>query len=288
MALRFYASGSLYIVMGDTQFASKATICRVVGKVSEAIASLNDRYISFPTNNEAKIIAQHFYTYAGFPGVCGTIDCTHIPILQSPSKNIGERFRNRKGYFSINVQTICDNNLVIRDIVARWPGSVHDATIFDNSHVRLIFETEQIQRGLTLLGDNGYPLRNYLMTPLLRPITRQELRYNRSHKTTRNSIERVYGIWKRRFPCLSMGLRTHTQRTLTIIVATAVLHNIAVQIKDLQPPDDIALKDFLEQQKIHNYQNEDIEYQPNHYIPQNDHSANAFRNSLIQNHFNIL
>ena len=41
-----------------------------------------------------------------------------------------EEFRNRKGYFSLNTQVVCDHNMKIIDIVSRWPGSVHDATIF--------------------------------------------------------------------------------------------------------------------------------------------------------------
>ncbi len=35
------------------------------------------------------------------------------------------------------------------------------------------------------------------------------------------------GVWKRRFACLSVGMRLKICTTLTVIVATAVLHNIA-------------------------------------------------------------
>lgn len=49
---------------------------------------------------------------------------------------IGEEYRNRKGYFSINVQAVCDAELKLLNVVARWPGSAHDATIFNNSVLR--------------------------------------------------------------------------------------------------------------------------------------------------------
>lgn len=54
-----------------------------------------------------------------------------------------EVFRNRKGYFSLNVQVVCDSDMKICDIVARWPGSTHDATIFANSRLCARFENRE-------------------------------------------------------------------------------------------------------------------------------------------------
>lgn len=62
----------------------------------------------------------------------------------------GEVFRNRKGFFSINTQVICDYNLNIMDIVARWPGSAHDMTVFNNSHIRTRFEAGEFPDSILL------------------------------------------------------------------------------------------------------------------------------------------
>lgn len=146
-----------------------------------------------------------------------------------------EYFRNRKGYFFINVQAIINKNLEFTDIVARWPGSVHDSTIFNNSRIRALFEAGTFGDGI-LLGDSGYPLRSYLITPLLNPRSRAEQLYNESHIRTRNIIERTFGIWKRRFPVMALGLRFQkVENILPVIVATAVLHNIARRGGDLLP-----------------------------------------------------
>jgi len=68
--------------------------------------------------------------------------------------NIGgddaEVFRNRKSYFSLNVQVVANADKEIIDIVARWPGSVHDSTIFQNSNLRMLFETNQLHNCLLL------------------------------------------------------------------------------------------------------------------------------------------
>lgn len=79
-------------------------------------------------------------------------------------------------------------------------------------------------------------MRSYLLTPLPNPITQPQRLYNESHIRTRNSVERTIGIWKRRFPCLAYGLRCKIESVMTIIVATAVLHNIARTMHDGDPP----------------------------------------------------
>lgn len=151
-----------------------------------------------------------------------------------------ERFRNRKGYFSINVQTLSDNKLRIQNIVARWPGSTHDSTIFDNSRLKALLETNY--EDCFVVADSGYAVENYVMTPLLNPVTRAEQLYNAAHIATRNVVERSYGVWKRRFPSLSMGLRVKLPTALNIIIATAVLHNIAINRND-NDPDDVEIID---------------------------------------------
>lgn len=61
-----------------------------------------------------------------------------------------EVFRNRKGYFSINTQAVCDPDLKFLDVVARWPGSTHDNTIFNNSRIRRKFEQQHFPNSILL------------------------------------------------------------------------------------------------------------------------------------------
>ncbi|KAH6935729.1 hypothetical protein HPB50_008670 [Hyalomma asiaticum] len=109
---------------------------------------------------------QDFYRIAKFPGVSGCIDCTHVP-TKSPGGVYTEVYRNRKGYFSINVQAITAPDLRFYDLLASWPGSAHDSRIFDSSRARVLYETGVVAG--TLLGDMGYACRSYLMTPLEDP-----------------------------------------------------------------------------------------------------------------------
>nr|CAD7580943.1 unnamed protein product [Timema californicum] len=223
--------------VGDFAGVSHASACVIINRVTRSIASLRQRYIRFQeTEDGIRELKRCFHTIARFPKVVGALDCTHVKI-QSPGGPNSENFRNRKGYFSLNIQTISSPRLEILDIVARWPGASHDSTIFNASSICRKFEDAQM-RNCFLLGDGGYEVRSYLLTPLAAPTTVAEQLYNESQIRTRNVAERTYGVWKRRFPILSLGMRVHVQLAQNIIVATAVLHNIACQNREDVPPQD--------------------------------------------------
>ncbi|XP_049855099.1 putative nuclease HARBI1 [Schistocerca gregaria] len=221
ITLRAYATDAFNILIGDNSNIHRTTAQRIISDVSDIIASLSPRFIKFPTSEEVRSVMYGFSQLDRFPGVLGTLDRTRIRI-QSPGGHNAELFRNRKSYFCFNCQTISNHNLLIRDIVAQWPGSVHDSTIFLNCARRAQFENGEIPQG-HLLGDSGYALlRAYLLTPLLNPQNEAEHRYNRSHIKTRNTVERKYGMWKRRFPILSVGIRCNPQEAMSIIEVMAV------------------------------------------------------------------
>lgn len=74
----------------------------------------------------------------------------------------GEYFRNRKGYFSSNVQTISCPDLKIMDVVARWPGSSHDQTIFEKSRVYNKLVSGYWKNSL-IVADSGYANSQYVI-----------------------------------------------------------------------------------------------------------------------------
>ncbi|CAH2088597.1 unnamed protein product [Euphydryas editha] len=89
-----------------------------------------------------------------------------------------------------------------------------------------------------LVGDAGYACNNYIMTPLEQCSTSAENLYNESHIRTRNCVERLFSVWKRRFPSMAIGLEVSLQNSFPIIIATAVLHNIARRSVESTAPND--------------------------------------------------
>jgi len=72
VALQFYATGSFQLVVGDTFAVSKSTVCQAVHRVTEAIASLHDWYVQFPTTaDQQRSTMQAFYSRWKMPGIVG-------------------------------------------------------------------------------------------------------------------------------------------------------------------------------------------------------------------------
>ncbi|XP_054091976.1 putative nuclease HARBI1 [Zeugodacus cucurbitae] len=235
LTLRFFATGCMQRTSGDLCGVSKSSSCRAIKRVCHNISLLRKRFITIPLELESqREIHKQFYKISKFPRVLAAMDCTHVRII-SPGGDEAELFRNRKNYFSINVQTFCDSNLNIMDIVARWPGSSHDAIILKNSRVFSQFEAGKFGNSI-VVADSGYPCNRWIMTPLLKVQTPEEALYNESQIRTRNCVERQYGVWKRRFPVLALGIRMRLTVVESIIVATAVLHNICNLNGDYNAP----------------------------------------------------
>ncbi|CAH1974457.1 unnamed protein product [Acanthoscelides obtectus] len=96
-----------------------------------------------------------------FPSAIGAIDCTHIPILK-PFIHADE-YVNRKNFASINVQATCNSNEEFTSVDVSWPGYVHDSQIWKNSDIYNVMKWNRTSA--VLLGDSGYGLAPWLMTP---------------------------------------------------------------------------------------------------------------------------
>ena len=202
-------------------------VSKVLSQFVDAIIKVAPNYTYMPENSEDReSVKSSFFKMAGFPGVLGCIDGTHIPLIAPTEDEYS--YVNRRKFHSINVQAVCDANAIFLDVVARFPGQHHDSYILRASHLHDRFEEKEFG-DCWLLGDSGYPLKSWLMTPIGSPNGTLERRYNRSHKKTRCIIERAFGILKSRFRILD-----HTGGTLCykpdkvckIIMTCCVLHNI--------------------------------------------------------------
>ncbi|XP_059191015.1 putative nuclease HARBI1 [Centropristis striata] len=173
--LGFLATGTFQREIGDRSGISQPSMSRILPAVLRGIIKLMPEYIQFPYGAQRQTeVMQGLSAVANMPGVIGAIDCTHR--IKAPS---GDAFAyiNRKNFHSVNVQLICDAKCVLLNVVARWPGGTHDAFILRNCAVGTRLEDGAVRDGW-LIGDRGYPLTPWLMTPLASPQTPQELSHH--------------------------------------------------------------------------------------------------------------
>ncbi|XP_029973035.1 putative nuclease HARBI1 isoform X2 [Salarias fasciatus] len=195
------ANGTFQREMADIYGVSQPTMSRILPTVLDAIISLAPTYIQFPYENHRQAeIKQGFHAVAGFPNIIGAIGCTHIAI-KAPSHNECS-YINSEGYHSINTQIICDSTMSLLNVVARWPGGTPDSSILQNSSVGVQLQAGAVEDGW-LIGDRGYPLKPWLMTPVANPSTPQEQHYNRAHARSRAVVDHAVGLLKGRWLCLS-------------------------------------------------------------------------------------
>jgi hypothetical protein len=198
-------------VIGDAHGVSKMSVSRSIHSVAKNIAKNIGLYIQFPmTNTDCQSVMFNFYDIKEFPLVLGAADGTLIPI-KAPLVD-EHLYVCRKGWHALNVQGVCDANNLFTNIVAHYAGSTHDAHIWNNYKLSEAFESGVIKNGW-LLGDSGYGLKSWLLTPVLNSSTAAERIYNKAHTSTRCVIERTFGTRKMRFRCIHRVLTFTPKRS---------------------------------------------------------------------------
>jgi hypothetical protein len=193
-------------------------------------------YIKFPQTLEEVVEVKRGLKF-NFPGVIDCIDGSFVVIVARPREHpVYPRnvFINRKNFHSLNVLLVCDSDLKILSVNARYPGSVHDSAVYMMSAVKRTFHQRYADgdRSTWLLGDSGYPLEPYLLTPIEGANHEMpEGRYTQAHKTTRNCVERCIGMLKSYFRCLLKDRVLHYAPPFAakIVYSCVTLYNILIQ-----------------------------------------------------------
>ena len=86
----------------------------------------------------------------------------------------------------MNVQLMCNAECKIITCVVKWPGSTRDSRISNEGEIFKEFK-EGRHKGI-ILGDSGYPVKRWLMIPVLAPKNRAEERYSSTHCVTRREL----------------------------------------------------------------------------------------------------
>lgn len=227
--LRFCADPGFQNGIATDIGVNQSTVSRTIAEVAKLISAKASEWIKFPKDaDEIKDAQMKWQANYCFPFAIGVIDCTHIKIKKPTNQS--DEYICRKGFHSINVQATCDGKELFTSVDISWPGSVHDSRILRNSEVCRIMQNAT--NDALLLGDEGYGICPWLMTPFRNPTTDIEKTFNKVFTRERVIIERCFGQLKQRFSILQYKIRVSTELAPHVIASCFILHNIAKFLKD--------------------------------------------------------
>ncbi len=236
------ATGADYRSLQELFGIGRSTACNIFQEfVTAVVVVLKQRFLRHPTDQEFQDIARGFRDTWGMPQCVGAIDGTHIPII-APSEHRNSYY-NRKGWYSMICQAVCDHRGRFWDIYVGWPGRCHDARVFANSPLlqsdtcRVPNVTEpfaNVQVPMFIAGDPAYPLLTWLMKAYPENAgTPEEQRYfNYRLSRARMVIECAFGRLKGRWRLLMKRMDNDLSLVPTIVLAACVLHNMCETLGD--------------------------------------------------------
>ena len=117
IAVYWMASSAEYRTIANPFGVGKSTVHKCIHNVCTAMAeTILDKYMKFPADDDLQHVIDGFDNTWGFPNCAGAVDGTHIPII-APESAHGD-YVNRKGWYSIILQAVCEHNYIRTDMNA--------------------------------------------------------------------------------------------------------------------------------------------------------------------------
>lgn len=174
-------------------------------------------------------------------GIFGAIDGIAVRILCPPASQTNRQrlFYNRKGFYALVCQGVCDAQRRFLFVDARMEGSCPDSIAFQTSLFGLRMDAQPPPRPFMLVGDAAYESERWMLTPwpgVALPPDKDAFNYYQS--SARIEIECAFGLLCRRWGILWRPLPSERlARTTRIITACAKLHNWCIDHGDSTGPD---------------------------------------------------
>ncbi|KAK7090305.1 uncharacterized protein [Littorina saxatilis] len=203
--LRYVGSKSTLFELAQQFNITEYSVIRARQEVTEALLRLLPTVITWPQPQEFAEISREVSEFGQytFPGIVGFLDGSHIPIWKPRVPNPDAYF-NRKKYHSVNMQAVCREDLRFTDVSVGCPGRMHDARALRMSSLWNAGYALCGQGAYHVLADAAYPLTSWMLTPYRNTghLTPAEQHFKTAHSSKRQTIERAFGVLKKRFPLL--------------------------------------------------------------------------------------
>lgn len=239
ITLRFFATGMQFRGLEYTFRRGNSTISIIVSRVSKAIWSLHEKYLTLPSTTEEWInIANGFEQRWNMPFCIGALDGKLVRV-RKPAKS-GSLYHDYKHHFSLNLLALCDHRYRLTFVDIGEYGYKGDANVFATSTLKQMLTNNsfKIPESTSLPGmpdskihyfivaDAAFPLSLNIMKPFSgRILSREQRIYNYRLSRARRIIENVFGIMCAKWRLLLKPIETSIESANWIVRAIVVLHN---------------------------------------------------------------
>ena len=201
-------------------------------------------YVHGPRNNSEMESVSGLYAASGFPGCIGSTDCVHIRWEKCPSVE-ATTYRNGKHTFTsiayemtvthskkFQATTIGHYGTTSDKTIVKFDGFVQDIRTkkrFTNAQYELqISPNEWItEKGVYLLVDGGYHKWRIMQCPIKHTPDIDEIRWSEFAESIRKDVECSFGILKKRFQLLKIGINWHNKNDIdNAVFSCVILHNM--------------------------------------------------------------
>ncbi|KAF7099233.1 hypothetical protein CFC21_100894 [Triticum aestivum] len=240
-ALRMLISGEPPVVVGSSLGVNEPTVSLVTQRFIEAIQERALHHLNWPYNFSAmEKIKCRFDKIHGLPNCCGVV---HRDYFKFGSPNL-----DHEENADTLMLAVVDPDMRFTNI---WFGAsssmnqsslLHDSWLFKSCEKGTLLDGSKLKVsdgsdiGEYIIGDAGYPLRPWLLTPyrLEDDISDSKVEFNKRHSAATamalRALERLKDTWK----CLQgEGWHPNNQRDLRWTINTCCrLHNIVIDMEE--------------------------------------------------------
>jgi Plant transposon protein len=228
---------------------------------------LRQKYLREASKSDAMNVSAMHAEEFGVRGCIGCLDCMHVYWKNCPSSWKGQ-YEGKEGCPSIVLEAVADYSTWIWHTRFGFPGTHNDINIWDQSSLLRMFLdgsfgdidfpfriANKTFNKVWLMTDGIYPELSRFVKTISVPTNPTHKMYSKWQEACRKSVERAFGILRRKFQILSRPMELLFEEDIRNVVNTCIiLHNMMVELRvRREQQEDMAWYDERE------YDNEDLE-----------------------------
>lgn len=215
--------------------------------IDAVIACFEDEYLRQPTADD---IARHAKANEkrGFPGMFGSLDCTHWVWKNCPYGLKGQ-YQDRSGKCSMIMEAVATEDLWIWHAFIGLPGSNNDLNVLGRSPLIVDWMRGHAPdyeyhidgkpyKSCYLLCDGIYPEWSVFVKTISKPQGEKEKWFACRQEAARKDVERAFGVLQGRFAILQHPARRwNAARLRRLWKAMIIMHNMIVEDQHVHAAD---------------------------------------------------